>query len=517
MLKITSDGRKIGLDQRLMNPMLPDDPGSKVNACMENVYRIWDETSADRLTQLVFCDFSTPNKDGRFNVYDDIKAKLLAKGIPENEVAFIHDYNTEAQKKDLFAKVRSGKIRVLFGSTFKMGAGTNVQDRLVAMHDLDCPWRPADLAQRAGRIVRQGNQNEEVNIYRYVTESTFDAYLFQTVEKKQEWISQIMTSKSPVRSCDDVDEEALSYAEIKALCAGNPAIKEKMNLDVEVSKLKLLKSDYQSQHYRLQDDLLQNFPKRIEAAKGHIEGFKADIARLETNTHRTEEGISPMVVALLPDLTAYRRDGRGKTYTDRVEAGQALIDACKAIRTSEALKIGIYRGFDLYLSFNKVTSEFTCSMKGSMTHTATLSNDPSGCISRINNAFDKIPERLRSSENQLQTLHEQVENAKAELAKPFAFEDELAEKSARLAELDASLDMDGNTPPVHVPDFDDRPGGEVAAKSTVSAVSGKAINTPEAVGTKAKPSLLEALNKGVEKSRAEFGGDDKQKPKEVAI
>ena len=496
LLKITSDGRKIGLDQRLMNPMLPDDPNSKVNACMENVYRIWDETSADRLTQLVFCDFSTPNKDGRFNVYVDIRDKLLAKGIPENEVAFIHDYNTEAQKKDLFANVRSGKVRVLFGSTFKMGAGTNAQDRLVATHDLDCPWRPADLAQRAGRIVRQGNQNEEVDIYRYVTESTFDAYLFQVVEKKQEFISQIMTSKSPVRSCDDVDEEALSYAEIKALCAGNPAIKEKMNLDIEVSKLKLLKADYHSQHYRLQDDILQHFPKRIEAAKGHIEGFKADIERLEINTHHTEEGISPMVVD-------------NKTYTDRGEAGQALIDTCKAITTTDAVKIGSYRGFDLHISFSKATSEFSCSMKGSMTHSTTLSNDPSGCISRINNTLDRIPERLHSSENQLQTLHEQLENAKTELAKPFAFEDDLALKSARLAEIDASLDMSASSSPVQAPEHDSDEPGQVASKNQLAPIhKGQLTDRSDAKDAKTKPSLLAALEKGVEKSRVEFGGGD---------
>ena len=506
MLKITSDGRKIGLDQRLMNPMLPDDSGSKVNACMENVYRIWDETSADKLTQLVFCDFSTPNKDGRFNVYDDIKTKLLAKGVPEDEIAFIHDYNTEAQKKDLFAKVRSGKVRVMFGSTLKMGAGTNVQDRLVAMHDLDCPWRPADLAQRAGRIVRQGNQNEEVDVFRYVTESTFDAYLFQTVEKKQEFISQIMTSKSPVRSCDDVDQDALSYAEIKALCAGNPAIKEKMNLDIEVSKLKLLKADYQSQHYRLQDDLLQNFPIRIEASKGHIEGFKADMARLETNTHRAEEGISPMVVG-------------DKTYTDRGEAGAALIEACKGMKTTDATHVGSYRGFDMYISFNKHTSEFTCSMKGNMTHIATLSNDPSGCISRINNAFDKIPDRLRSSENQLQTLHEQVENAKAELAKPFAFEGELVEKSARLAELDASLDMGDSSPArLELEHEAVRPMIDVAAKSSVTLQSRFATDKPDAISAKARPSLLAALDNGAAKSRAEFGtGDVTAKKKDAVI
>jgi hypothetical protein len=426
--------------------------------------------------------------------------------VPEDEIAFIHDYNTEAQKKDLFAKVRSGKIRVMFGSTFKMGAGTNVQDRLIAMHDLDCPWRPADLAQRAGRIVRQGNENEEVDIYRYVTESTFDAYLFQTVEKKQEFISQIITSKSPVRSCDDVDEEALSYAEIKALCAGNPNIKEKMNLDIEVSKLKLLKADHQSKHYRLQDDLLQNFPKRIEASKGHIEGFKADMERLETNTHRTEEGISPMMIG-------------GKTYTDRVEAGAALIEACKEITTTEATKVGSYRGFDLLISYNKQLNEFTCSMKGSMTHTAVLSNDPSGCVSRINNAFDRIPDRLKSSEVQLQTLHEQVENAKIELAKPFSLEAELVAKSARLAELDSSLNLDGSLSPPDVSEReDDEPDVEVAARNSVISPYGRVTDASDAMSAKSKPSLLAALEKNAEKSRIEFGGgDDKSKLKEAVI
>jgi hypothetical protein len=330
--------------------------------------------------------------------------------------------------------------------------------------------------------------------------------LFQTVEKKQEFISQIMTSKSPVRSCDDVDEEALSYAEIKALCAGNPAIKEKMNLDIEVSKLKLLKADYQSNHYRLQDDLLQNYPKRIEAAKGHIEGFKADIARLETNTHRTEEGISPMVIG-------------NKTYTDRGEAGQALIDACKAIKTTDATKIGSYRGFDMMISYNHISSEFTCSMKGNMTHTATLSSDPSGCISRINNAFDKIPERLMASENQLQTLYEQVENAKTELAKPFAFEGDLIAKSARLAELDASLDMSGATTPMPDAGLDSvGDESESAAKQVKSNLSGITTDKPDAVSAKARPSLFTAMKKGEEKSRIEFGGGDMEtKTKEAVI
>ena len=487
MLKITSDGRKIGLDQRLMNPLLPDDEISKVNACMNNIYRIWEETAENRSTQLCFCDFSTPNADGRFNVYDDIKAKLVARGIPENEIAFIHDANTELQKKELFAKVRTGSVRVLFGSTFKCGAGTNVQDRLVAMHDLDCPWRPADLQQRTGRIVRQGNQNDEVNIYRYCTQATFDSYLFQTVEKKQEFISQIMTSKSPVRSCDDVDEDALSYAEIKALCAGNPHIKEKMQLDIEVAKLKLLKTDHTSQQYRLQDDLLVNFPKRIEAAKGHIAGFNADIARLETNTHKSEEGISPMTIGK-------------KTYTDRGEAGAALLEACKTVKTTERTKIGSYRGFDMIISFDSFNKEFNIDLKGDMTHSAVLGADASGNITRINNAFDKIPQRLASVEAQLQTLHDQMENAKAELDKPFAFEAEFADKSARLAELDAMLNMDEAPEPVLI-------GAEDVAKS----------NRP-VIEAKEKPSILEALKQGAEKSKNLFGAKPEQEKKpEICI
>ena len=487
MLKITSDGRKIGLDQRLMNPMLPDDETSKVNACMDNIFRIWEETADKRLTQLCFCDFSTPNKDGRFNVYEDIKTKLVARGIPESEIAFIHDANTEIQKKELFAKVRSGNVRVLFGSTFKCGAGTNIQDRLVAMHDLDCPWRPADLQQRAGRIVRQGNQNSEVNIYRYCTQATFDSYLFQTVEKKQEFISQIMTSKSPVRSCDDVDEDALSYAEIKALCAGNPHIKEKMQLDVEVAKLKLLKADHQSQQYRLQDNLLVHFPKRIEGAKGHIAGFIADIARLETNTHKSEEGISPMTIG-------------GKTFTGRSEAGAALLEACKSIKSTESAKIGIYRGFDMSISFDSFNKEFNIAMKGDMTHTTALGNDASGNVTRINNAFDKIPQRLQSSEAQLQTLYDQMENAKAELEKPFPFEAEFVEKTARLAELDAMLNMDEQPEPSLITDE------ETAAKTAPPA------------SMKEKPSILEALKQGAEKSKSLFGEKPEQTKKpEVCI
>jgi DNA methylase len=468
MLKITSDGRKIGLDQRLMNDMLPDDPNSKVNVCMENIYKIWEETSEKRLTQLCFCDFSTPNSDGRFNVYDDIKGKLIGKGIPENEIALIHDANTEIQKKELFAKVRSGKVRVLIGSTFKCGAGTNVQDKLIALHDLDCPWRPSDLQQRAGRIVRQGNTNPEVNIFRYVTEGTFDSYLFQTVEKKQEFISQIMTSKSPVRSCDDVDGDALSYAEIKALCAGNPHIKEKMNLDIDVAKLRLLKSEHQSNQYRLQDDLLRHFPQRIEKAKADIAGLHSDISRLEINTHTSEEGISPMTVG-------------DTVYTDRGKAGAAILEACKSIDTTSGVKIGSYRGFDMLVSFDIMNKEFVCSVKGSMTHTTTLGNDSFGNITRINNAFEKITQRLQSAEVYLQTLGEQMENAKTELDKPFAFESELAEKSERLAELDSILNME----------------------DTISDVKTDIISEEVA---KSKPSVLETLKQNAEKSRQVFGG-----------
>ena len=433
MLCITSDGRKIGLDQRLIDPMLPDDPKSKVNLCMENVYRIWEETADKRLTQLVFCDFSTPNKDGRFNVYDDIRDKLVAKGVPKSEVAFIHEYNTEAQKKELFARVRSGKVRVLLGSTAKSGAGTNIQDKLIALHDLDCPWRPADLAQRAGRIERQGNTNPEVDIFRYVTDATFDSYLFQTVQKKQEFISQIMTSKYPVRTCDDMDEQALSYAEIKALCAGNPLIAEKMGLDVEVAKLKMLKANHQSQLYRLEDNLRLNYPQQIESTKAAIEGNKADMARLETNTVKVSEGISPMTIG-------------GNSYSERKDAGTALIDACRAIQGVGPTKVGSYRGFDVSISYDTFYKEFKCHLKGAMTHTINLGTDPVGNVTRIDNALEKIAANLSNSKARLETLYSQVENAKVELAKPFPQEDVLTEKSARLAELDSLLSLDGKEP-----------------------------------------------------------------------
>ena len=429
MLKITSDGRKIGLDQRLINPMLPDDDGSKVNACMRNVYEIWRDTQAGRLTQLVFSDFSTPNADGRFNVYTDIRDKLIARGIPPDEIAFIHDATTEAKKKELFAKVRQGKVRVLFGSTFKMGSGTNVKDRLIHVHDLDCPWRPADLEQRTGRIVRQGNQNPEVGITRYVTEGTFDAYLFQTIEKKQQFISQIMTSKSPVRSCEDVDQTALSYAEIKSLCTGNPLIKEKMNLDIDVARLRLLKADHQSQRYRLEDRLLTYYPQSIERTKERIAGYQADQARVETGTRPNKDGFSPMTIG-------------GRVYTGKEEAGTALLAACQQISDGDPAKIGAYRGLDLYLSFDFHHKAIDAVLKGAMSHETTLGTDVYGNITRLNNAISDIPIELSLAEKQLENLNQQVEDAEKERQKPFPFEAELAEKTVRLALLDAELNMD---------------------------------------------------------------------------
>lgn len=430
MLLITSDGRKIGLDQRLINPLLPDDEGSKVNACMNNVYEMWRDTKKDRLTQLVFCDFSTPNSDGRFNVYDDIKRKLIAKGVPANEVAFIHDANTEIRKKELYSKVRKGMVRILFGSTFMVGSGTNVQDRLIMLHDLDCPWRPGDLEQRAGRIVRQGNQNKEVHICRYVTEGTFDAYLYQTVENKQKFISQIMSSKSPVRSCEDVDETTLSYAEIKALCAGNPLIKEKMDLDIEVARLRLLKADHQSQHYRLEDDLLKNFPEAVKRAKGQIAGFKADVARLEEEPKASQDGFPPMVI-------------KGIVHAEKEKAGAALLEACKEIKGTDPVKIGHYRGFDMHLSFDSFYKTFRVALKGAMSYSTELGADLYGNITRINNALGELPQRLTSVEVQLENLYEQTANAKEELKKPFPHDQELKQKEARLALLNVELDMDG--------------------------------------------------------------------------
>ena len=435
MLKITSDGRKLGLDQRLMNPLLPDDPNSKLNACVRNVLRIYEEGQSDKLTQLLFCDLSTPKNDGTFNVYEDIRAKLIQSGVPEEGIAFIHDADTEAKKKDLFAKVRTGQVRVLLGSTQKMGAGTNVQDRLVAVHHLDVGWRPADMTQRNGRIIRQGNRNKEVQVYQYVTEGTFDAYLYQTLENKQKFISQIMTSKSPVRSCDDVDEQALSYAEIKALCAGDPQIKEKMDLDVDVARLKVLKADHQSQQYRLEDKLMKYFPAEIEKTQGFIKGFQSDIRTVAAHP-LPEEGFCSMEV-------------NGTRFTEKAEAGEAILAACKANQSLEPVPLGSYRGFKMELAFDSFQKEYQVLLKGEMTHRVPIGTSAAGNIQRLDNALAGIPARLEKAEQQLDNLSSQQEAAQAELGKPFPQEAELAEKSVRLAELDALLNMDdrGNDDP----------------------------------------------------------------------
>ena len=464
MLKITSDGRKLGLDQRVINPDLPDDPNSKVNLCVDNIHRIWQDGQTEKLTQLVFCDLSTPKgkaaQSGRiaakstdnpelhaleaaidaeagpekppFTIYDDIREKLVARGIPREQIAFIHEANTEVRKKELFAKVRSGQVRVLMGSTFKMGAGMNVQDRLVALHDLDCPWRPGDLEQRSGRIIRQGNRNKEVHIYRYVTESTFDAYLWQTVENKQKFISQIMTSKSPVRSCEDIDEAALSYAEIKALCAGDERIREKMDLDVDVARLRLMKANHQSQQYRLEDNILRHFPAQIEENRGFLSGFEADMKTLEAHPH-PKDGFAGMEV-------------KGDLLTDKDNAGAAILEAFKDAKGLEPVPIGSYRGFAMSLTVENFGKDFILTLKGRMSHRVELGKDARGNLVRIDNALAQMPERYKTVQGRLENVQAQLATAKAELGKPFPQETELKEKSARLAELNAELNIDDRTP-----------------------------------------------------------------------
>ena len=465
MLRITSDGRKLGLDQRIINPNLPDEPTSKVNMCVDNIHRIWEKGQENKLTQLVFCDLSTPKgsvakkvakapagnldspelralehlaekdstpEEADFTVYDDIREKLVARGIPREQIAFIHEANTEVRKKELFSKVRSGQVRVLMGSTFKMGAGMNVQDRLIALHDLDAPWRPGDLEQRSGRIIRQGNMNPEVHIYRYVTEATFDAYLWQTLENKQKFISQIMTSKSPVRACDDIDETALSYAEIKALCAGDERIKEKMDLDVDVARLKLMKSNHQSQQYRLEDNLLRYFPEQIEQSKGFIAGFEADMKTLAEHPHPTD-GFAGMTV-------------RGDVLTDKENAGAALVDAFKEVKGLDPVPVGSYRGFQMSLTLEDFGRDYVLTLKGQMTHRVTLGKDPRGNLTRIDNALNGMADRLATVQSKLESLYSQMETAKQELGKPFPQEDELRVKSARLAELNIALNIDDKTP-----------------------------------------------------------------------
>ena len=429
MLKITNDGRKIGLDQRLINPDLPDDPNSKVNACVNNVFDIYTKTAEQKSAQLVFCDFSTPKGDGTFNLYDDIRSKLIAMGVPKEEIAFIHDADTEVKKRDLFAKVRSGKVRVMLGSTAKCGAGMNVQDKLVALHHLDCPWRPSDLEQREGRIIRQGNENSDVDVFRYVTEGTFDAYLYQMIENKQRFISQIMTSKSPVRSCEDVDEATLSYAEVKALCAGNPLIKEKMDLDVSVAKLKVLKSNFTSQQYRLEDKVLKEFPQKIQTVEGRIKALEKDLTHFQTITD-PQEGISPMTVS-------------GTVYTDKEQAGKALLLALKEVKSArESRHIGSYKGFELSASYDLFGNKYTLDIKRETIYKLELGNSDSGNITRIDNALQSLDKLLEGNKQQLDALHQQLDTAKSEMDKPFPREQELAEKLARLNELNAQLNMD---------------------------------------------------------------------------
>ena len=428
MLCVTNDGRKIGLDVRLMNPMLPDDPNSKLNVCVQNVLKIWEEGKDQKLTQLLFCDLSTPKNDGNFNVYDDIRKKLVAAGVPENEIEFIHNADTEAKKAALFSKVRSGDVRVLLGSTAKMGAGTNVQSRLVAVHHLDVGWKPSDMTQRNGRIIRQGNMNKEVKVFNYVTEGTFDSYLYQTLENKQRFISQIMTSKSPVRSCEDVDEQALSYAEIKALCAGNPLIKEKMDLDVQVAKLKVLKADHQSQKFRLQDKLLTKFPADIQETNAYIAGVKADAQLADAHPQGKEEFCGMTI--------------KGVTYDEKKTAGERLVLACSELPNAEEKVIGSYRGFELSLRFDAFRTEYQALLKGQRKYTVPLGTDPLGNIIRLDNSLNSFPERITAAENELTTLHQQQAAAQIEVEKPFPQEEELAEKSARLAELNAQLDVD---------------------------------------------------------------------------
>ena len=456
MLCVTNDGRKIGLDVRLMNPMLPDDPNSKLNVCVQNVLKIWEEGKEQKLTQLLFCDLSTPKNDGNFNVYDDIRKKLISAGVPENEIEFIHNADTEAKKAALFSKVRSGDVRVLLGSTAKMGAGTNVQSRLVAVHHLDVGWKPSDMTQRNGRIIRQGNMNKEVKVFNYVTEGTFDSYLFQTLENKQRFISQIMTSKSPVRSCEDVDEQALSYAEIKALCAGNPLIKEKMDLDVQVAKLKVLKADHQSQKFRLEDKLLTKFPADIRETNAYIAGVKAD-AQLAAAHPQVQEGFCGMTI-------------RGVTYDEKKTAGERLVLACSELPNAEEKVIGSYRGFELSLRFDTFRSEYQAILKGQRRYPVALGTDPLGNIIRLDNSLNNFPERITAAENELDTLHQQQAAAQIEVEKPFPQEEELAQKSARLAELNAQLDVDEKH---HEPEMEETPDEESARPSVLAALNEK--------------------------------------------
>ena len=463
MLKITSDGRKIGLDQRLMNSALPDDPNSKLNACVNNVLRIWNDTKEQKLTQLIFCDMSTPKGDGSFNVYDDIRTKLLNAGVPEQEIEFIHNADTENKKAELFSKVRSGQVRVLLGSTAKMGAGTNVQTLLVAVHHLDVGWRPSDMTQRNGRIIRQGNQNKQVYVYNYVTESTFDAYLYQTLENKQKFISQIMTSKSPMRSCDDIDEQALSYAEIKALCAGDPRIREKMDLDVQVAKLKVLRGDFQNQKYRLEDKLLKTFPEEIQKQKTRIAALQQD-SQIAAAHPQDKENFCGMTI-------------KGMVYDDKKAAGERLLLARQEMPNADMMLLGTYRGFELNIRFDSFKNEHQAVLRAELSYPVSLGDDARGNITRLDNAIDNFADRIADAENALQNLEQQKQAAEVEVAKPFAQEEELAEKSARLAELNALLNIDRSS----AQDSPEKTEETPTTRPSVLAALGEKTNQPEPV------------------------------------
>ena len=467
MLKITSDGRKIGLDQRLMNSSLPDDPNSKLNACVNNVLRIWNDTKEQKLTQLIFCDMSTPKGDGSFNVYDDIRSKLLNAGVPEQEIEFIHNADTENKKAELFSKVRSGQVRVLLGSTAKMGAGTNVQTLLVAVHHLDVGWRPSDMTQRNGRIIRQGNQNKQVYVYNYVTESTFDAYLYQTLENKQKFISQIMTSKSPMRSCDDIDEQALSYAEIKALCAGDPRIREKMDLDVQVAKLKVLRGDFQNQKYRLEDKLLKTFPEEIQKQKTRIAALQQD-SQIAAAHPQDKENFCGMTI-------------KGMVYDDKKAAGERLLLARQEMPNADMMLLGTYRGFELNIRFDSFKNEHQAVLRAELSYPVSLGDDARGNITRLDNAIDNFADRIADAENALQNLEQQKQAAEVEVAKPFAQEEELAEKSARLAELNALLNIDRDRSSSQDTPEESEKTEAPATRPSVLAALGEKTNQPEPV------------------------------------
>ena len=467
MLKITSDGRKIGLDQRLMNSALPDDPNSKLNACVNNVLRIWNDTKEQKLTQLIFCDMSTPKGDGSFNVYDDIRTKLLNAGVPEQEIEFIHNADTENKKAELFSKVRSGQVRVLLGSTAKMGAGTNVQALLVAVHHLDVGWRPSDMTQRNGRIIRQGNQNKQVYVYSYVTESTFDAYLYQTLENKQKFISQIMTSKSPMRSCDDIDEQALSYAEIKALCAGDPRIREKMDLDVQVAKLKVLRGDFQNQKYRLEDKLLKTFPEEIQKQKTRIAALQQD-SQIAAAHPQDKENFCGMTI-------------KGMVYDDKKAAGERLLLARQEMPNADMMLLGTYRGFELNIRFDSFKNEHQAVLRAELSYPVSLGDDARGNITRLDNAIDNFTDRIADAENALQNLEQQKQAAEVEVAKPFAQEEELAEKSARLSELNALLNIDRDRSSSQDTPEETEETETPATRPSVLAALGEKTNQPEPV------------------------------------